>query len=146
MRIYIDTNIILDFLIPRDEFLEDATAVLELAQNSDVFEFMSASIVTDVFYNAKKNTNLNSYDTQQAIRDLLIVLDILPTTKADILSALNKHWKDFEDAVQYSVAENNAIDYFVTRNQKDFTELGVPIVTPDEFVRLYGNITGQKEP
>ena len=146
MRVYVDTNIILDFLIPRDEFLEDAAAVLELAKNSDVFEFMSASIVTDVFYNAKKNTNLDSYDTQQAIRDLLIVLDILPTTKADILSALNKNWKDFEDAVQYSVAENNAIDYFVTRNQKDFTEIGVPIITPSEFVRLYGDVAEQREP
>ena len=48
-----------------------------------------------------------------------------------------RNWKDFEDAVQYTVAESNGIDCIITRNIKDFEEQEIPCLSPKEFVEKY---------
>ena len=55
-------------------------------------------------------------------------------TEQDIDKAFSRNWKDFEDAVQYTVAEANGVDCIITRNKGDFEEDRIPCYTPVEFI------------
>ena len=50
------------------------------------------------------------------------------------------HWKDFEDAVQYVTAERIKADYIITRNTKDIESKKIPVVTPNEFLKIFEKI------
>lgn len=87
MRLLIDTNVILDYLLSRENFREQAKQVLDLAQYSGDFEFVSSSAVTDIFYLVKKELK-SSFEAQEEIRGLLTFVSILTVTEQDIRAAL----------------------------------------------------------
>lgn len=133
MKLLIDTNVILDYLLARPGFREDAMRVFSLAAYDDTYEFVSSSAVTDIFYHVNKELR-DSYAAQQKLRDLLRIITVLDVTQADINRALDLNWKDFEDAVQYSVALANRVDIIITRNHKDFEGGPIPVLSPKEFL------------
>jgi predicted nucleic acid-binding protein len=55
-------------------------------------------------------------------------------TKVSIIEALDADFSDFEDAVQYCVAEINCIDFIVTRNISDFKHSTIEVCTPNELL------------
>ena len=63
----------------------------------------------------------------------------MAVTEKDIDTAFSRDWKDFEDAVQYTVAENNGVDCIITRNKKDFEENKIPCYSPAEFLEKYSD-------
>ena len=136
MRLLIDTNVILDYLLSRDPFSEQAKEVLNFAQYGEHFELVSSSAVTDIFYHVNRELR-NSFAAQDKIRDLMTFISILNVTEQDIRVALDLRWKDFEDAVQYAVALANHVDAIVTRNVKDFERTDIPVLTPAEFLGAY---------
>lgn len=54
MRVMIDTNILLDVLIRREDFFDNSKAVLSLCENRTVHGFVPASAVTDIFHITRK--------------------------------------------------------------------------------------------
>ena len=134
MRLLIDTNVILDYLLARPGFQGDAVRVVSLAAYDDTFEFVSSSAITDVFYHIRKELR-DSYAAQEKVRDLMKIITVLDVTQRDIAKALDLHWKDFEDAVQYAVALSHDVDIIITRNKKDFEGNEIPVLTPGEFLQ-----------
>ena len=49
--------------------------------------------------------------------------------------ALNPEFRDFEDAILYLTAIGNNQDLIVTRNQADFKESKIPVMTAGEFIK-----------
>lgn len=66
-------------------------------------------------------------------------ISILSVTEKDIDTAFARDWKDFEDAVQYTVAEANAVDCIITRNKNDFEEDEIPCYMPQEFLEKFSD-------
>lgn len=135
MKVFYDTNVILDVLLNRVEFLSDSMAALKLSELGIVKGYISVVSITDIFYLMKKNLK----DSTLALKKMEVLFDIVHIAKADrkvAVQALNSHWKDFEDAVQYSVAKGLRAKYIVTRNTKDFESSEIAVVTPAEFVGL----------
>lgn len=63
--------------------------------------------------------------------------EICQTDKITIKKAIESDFKDLEDAILYFTAEMNNIDYFVTRNIKDYPAKASPeVVTPDEAINI----------
>ena len=133
MKLLLDTNVILDFLLNRKPFGADAKAILDMAASYDNIEYVSSSAITDIFYMLRKDLK-DSFITQDKIADLLTVIHVLKVTDDEIATALALRWKDFEDAVQYSVALTNNVDYIISRNAKDFELRDIPVYTPGEFL------------
>ena len=133
MRLLIDTNVILDYLLSRQGFSEQAKAIFDLAEYAGDFEFVSSSAVTDVFYHVNKELK-DSFASQDKLREMMEFLSVLNVTEQDIRTALDMRWKDFEDAVQYAVALANHVDAIITRNAKDFERTEIPVLTPAEFL------------
>ena len=66
---------------------------------------------------------------------MIDILEVLSVTKKTIIDALDSDFKDFEDAVQYSVADMYHIDMIVTRNKSDFELSAIEVYTPNELMR-----------
>ncbi len=54
MKVLIDTNIVLDLLLEREPFVEDATALFEMVEMSRIQGYIAATTVTNVFYIVRK--------------------------------------------------------------------------------------------
>ena len=153
MKLLVDTNVILDFLLQRDGFYEAARELI-IRESESSAELVSASAITDIHYtvvSALKKTGLAetepeaSMNSQQRIAQLLSFVSIVPVNRANIDYALELAWVDFEDAVQYSVAVANGVDYIVTRDQKGFREGDIPFVTPTEVLKIIAEIKAADE-
>lgn len=136
MRLLLDTNVVLDYFGVNEGFGEDAENIIGFAIVGDAIELVSASAITDIYYTAKRRLK-SGEKAISLIRELRRYVLTLPVTDADIERAINRNWRDFEDAVQYSVAESNHVDIIITRNKKDFEEQSIPCMTPKEFIAFY---------
>ena len=54
MKVLIDTNIVLDLLLEREPFVEDAIALFEMVEMSRIQGYIAATTVTNVFYIVRK--------------------------------------------------------------------------------------------
>ena len=71
------------------------------------------------------------------IKRLLMVVSIAAVSEQEIRNALETGWKDFEDAVQYSVALLNEMEGLVTRNPKDYEGTDINIWSPEQVLKEY---------
>ncbi len=136
MKVLIDTNVVLDYLGANQGFTDDAEKVFDLASRRKDIKLVSSSAITDIIYVLKR-----------AVKDRKLVrkkyesfrrrISILAVTEKDIDKAFDRDWKDFEDAVQYTVAESNDVNCIVTRNTDDFEENAIPSYSPSEFIKKY---------
>ena len=138
MRIMIDTNVLLDVLIHRNEFFDDSKAVLKLCEDRTIQGFVSASAITDIFYITRKALG-SIDDTYQVIDSLLNIVRVLTVTNEDVLQAFQARAKDFEDCLLAVCAKTNQCDGIVTRNKKDFLSFSIALYSPTELVQLFAD-------
>ena len=136
MKLLINTNVVLDVLLRREPFFRTAAEVLNLTQRDEVWEYVSASAITDIYYIANKQLK-----DRAAVRDLLErllkIVSVAAVSEQEIRNALNLTWADFEDSVQYSVALLNEMDGIVTRNPDDYQEANMRIWLPEQVLELF---------
>jgi len=132
-KVLLDTNVILDFVLKREPFYEDAQLIVKEIVKGSAFGYITASMTTDIFYLLQKtNGKIFALNT---LTDLLIILDVLTVYKDDVHFALHCEWDDFEDALQAQVAIRSGLDAIVTRNIKDYKKaLKIDIILPRDFI------------
>jgi predicted nucleic acid-binding protein len=134
MRLFLDTNVILDVLADRDPWFTDSAAVLSLMDDPTVDGFLAAHSVTTLCYLASQA--LGQKQATAALIDLLDHLSVTPLDQDLLLRALSLGWADPEDAVQAISAQRARADYLVTRNASDFTASTVAVVTPTQLLAI----------
>ena len=134
----IDTNILLDVLIHRNDFFEDSKAVLNLCENRAIQGFISASAMTDLFYIARKALG-GIEETYQVMNSVLNIVRVLTVTNDDVLHAFEARAKDFEDCLMATYATSNHCDGIVTSNKKDFLDFGVALFSPAELLARFSS-------
>jgi len=135
MKVLIDTNVILDFLIAREPFAPAAKEIITLAEKNKIEAFLTASSVTDIFYILKKYTDREK--AKEILSQLFEIVDVIEVTKGDTKKALNLDLRDFEDALQAWCGKKKKVNYIVTRNEKDFRNSPVKIISPVELIKLF---------
>ena len=132
MKIFIDTNVLIDVLCERESFYDDAAAIWSLAEHGRVTAFIAAVSVTNIYYIVRRLG-----DHRKAMKAVILLRDIfsLATCDEQILNqAMDAKLPDFEDAVQYFSAIHAEAEIIITRNVKHFPKAGIPAVTPAEFL------------
>ena len=134
-NIFVDTNVIIDFLANREPFSEYAAKLFQLAQNKEVNIYISAITINNTYYVLKQvSSHKKSLNLIDGIESLV---EIIPTDQKIIQKAIKSDFKDFEDAIQYySAKEVKSIDVIATRNAKDFKTSDIPVLTPETIVKL----------
>ena len=58
MRVLVDTNIVLDFLLQREPFFQDADLLFQVIDTGQIVGHVTATTLTDIFYIARKHTRV----------------------------------------------------------------------------------------
>ena len=131
----IDTNVILDVFTQREPFYEDSKRILLASANKEIDGIISANTILDIFYIYHKHSH-NIQETYKIIGKLLKIFSIGPVLGIDIYKAYDQKTNDFEDCVLAEVGKACKCDFIITRDKKGFKDLGIPIYTPKEAIKL----------
>lgn len=131
-KIFLDTNVLLDFLLDREPFSDDVAEIIERAISNSFKLCVSSITITDTHYIITRSEGLKSANKKiRKILDLVTVENVGETT---IHKSANSKFKDFEDGVQNFCAIEANHKIIVTRNVQDFKESKLSILTPKEFL------------
>ena len=134
MRVFVDTNLLLDVLAKREPFYAAAARIWTLAETGACDALVSAISFNNVFYIVRK-----ARDPATARRALVLLRDVFACVPADqriLNQAIDSDIPDFEDAIQFYSALHARADFLLTRNARDFPAAILPILAPDEFLAL----------
>lgn len=134
VKVFIDSDIILDVLSRREPFYDSAAILFSLIEKGKIKGYTSPIVFSNVHYVLRKR--VSRQDTIESLRYLKGLIQILPLDKKAIESALDSQFNDFEDAIQYFCAEQNGIKYIITRNKADYEKGGINILTANEFLSM----------
>ncbi|NJK68638.1 MAG: PIN domain-containing protein [Oscillatoriales cyanobacterium RU_3_3] len=133
MRVLIDTNIVLDFLLQREPFFQDADLLFQSIDAGQVVGYVTATTLTDIFYISRKHTR-SIEQARQAVSATLTAMVICPVNRAVLESAFNSGLADFEDAVQIFCAVAQGLDAILTRDARGFLNSPVPVLSIQELL------------
>ena len=132
MKIWIDTNIILDVLCNRKGFVEDSSKIWKMCETNRIEGYISALSVPNIVYILRKE--LDPEKTMEIIQKLTLIFDVVDLKASDLKNAAAMLTSDYEDAIQMCQAARIHAEYIVTRNIRDFKESSVQALTPAELL------------
>lgn len=135
IKVFVDTDIILDLLVKREPHFIHAAKLFTLIDRNKIKAFSSSLVFANLHYLLKKETSNNI--ALNNLRKLKTILDILPVNGRVIDQSLNSEFKDFEDAIQYFTAVNNGIDIIITRNIVDYKKSKISVATAQDFLKTW---------
>jgi hypothetical protein len=96
---------------------------------------ISALCLTDTNYIlSKQNPEM---EVRKILRKFKVLVNVLSLDDKITDLALNSEFRDFEDDIQYYTAIENNQDLIITRNQQDFRNSKIPIITAGEFIKSF---------
>ncbi len=135
MKLFLDTNILLDAIVKRAnrKFSDDAKLILQLGKDGEIDLYMSALSIPTIAYVLK---NMTSSSKKSIIKSLCEIVTPLPSHPEHIQPALDEksHIKDIEDSLQIQSAKEGNCNLIITRNVPDFLESEIPAISPDDFL------------
>ena len=136
VRVYIDTNVLLDYIQGRKDY-KTAEKIFSAATTGALAAFISTQSIIDAAYISKKD-GMSFEVFSQSIQALRVFVGVLSIDWLDIAWAVEHHSGDFEDDAQFSSAYSNVCDYFITRDG-NLKKLNLPdypmrIISPEDFV------------
>jgi predicted nucleic acid-binding protein len=132
--VFIDTDIILDFLADRKPFTEEAAFLFTLIDQKKIKGCISSLCFSNLYFILRK-VGIHA-KVIKTLLELAELVEILKVDEITIKSALSSGFKDFEDAIQYYAAmESGKVDVLITRNVKDYKSASIPVMSPDSFLK-----------
>ena len=133
IKLYIDSDIILDLLLKRNDY-DNAAELMTKINKKKYKGYTTPLAVANIHYimtkfGGKKKSIKN-------IRKLRKIISILSIDEEIVDEALLSDNTDFEDAIQYIASEKNNIDFIITRNKGDFKNSKLPVLNAKEFLRI----------
>ena len=143
MRIYLDTNIIMDVLVgtSRDNYQYSIRILNAIKNNPRLFGLISVQSLTDIAYSQTKYGQENRkrfYEQAKELLKILILVTIRPTNADE---AIYTEPVDFEDHEQILCAEDNECSWFITgdkrllQNYQNLPER-IPVISPKDFIEI----------
>jgi len=142
-KLFIDSDIILDLLAERELFFDDAAKIFTLSYEKKIDLFTTPIVFANVFYILRKVKGAE--EAKRQLRDLRLLIRILPINESIADMALNSKFSDFEDGLQYFTARENNIPAIITRNRVDYKVKDILIQTPEEFLKMNNKLFSKEK-
>lgn len=133
MRVLFDTNVVLDVLLSRQPWVQEAASLWQANDERRIVGYLAASSLTDIFYVARRLTDLRT--AQQTVRLCLAAFEICPVDRQTLEQAQNLTGGDFEDNVQIASANIARVDAIITRDTGSFVGATMPILAPIDLLK-----------
>lgn len=131
MKILIDTNVILDVLCNRADFVNDSLKVFKYCEANQITGCISALSVPNIVYIMRKE--LDNDRIKEILTTLTSIFTVVDLRESDLTKAADLDFSDYEDALQSVCASRTKVNFIVTRNIKDFKNSSVPAIKPSEL-------------
>ena len=134
IKLYIDSDIILDLLLKRYDYYSNAAELMTKIDKRKYKGYTTPLVIANIHsimtkFGGKKKSIKN-------VRKLRKLISILSIDEEIVDEALLSDNTDFEDAIQYITSEKNNIDFIITRNKSDFKNSKLPVLNAEEFLRI----------
>ncbi len=136
MRLFFDTNVLLDVALIRQPFFADSQSSILRGESLGADMFVAWHSAATFFYFARKLQGVGL--ATQMVADLYLWAAVARVTHLDATKALTYGITDYEDALQAAAAAAENCDWIVTRNTKDFKLSPVAAITPTDFLSQFG--------
>ena len=130
-KVFLDTNVVLDYYLDREGFSDDAEAILAYG----CLLYVSSLTCANMAYIGRKK--FPGEAIYAVLASLFEFAEIASVDSNAVKSAVTLQAKDFEDALQYFSAKAIGVDCIVTRNVKDFPFSELQVLTPKDFLAHY---------
>lgn len=132
--LFIDTDVIIDFLIDRKPHSREAAVIFTLFDEKKIKGYTSSLTFSNLYYILRKIQSHNKVKSK--LESLSKFIGILKVEEHTIKEALESDFPDFEDSIQYFCAsDSKRIDVIITRNTKDYKKSDIPVMTPGDFLK-----------
>ena len=103
-RILIDTNVLLDYLLTREPFYEDAARIVLACADGKVKGCIAAHSISNMFFIVRKDYNVK--ERRELLINLCSIFDVEGIDRVKLLAGLyNEEFSDFEDCLQMECAK-----------------------------------------
>jgi len=140
MKLFIDTNVILDWVLAREHaFGIETKNIIQQAEQDRYKLYMSGGSVYTLAYVIEKSGKKNE-ELKQTLLKILRMIEVIPDATTHYENACFSSFNDLEDAFQYQLALSNLkLNFFITENTKDFLPFSneiLPVLNPKDFLEL----------
>ncbi|MQA92055.1 MAG: PIN domain-containing protein [Gemmatimonas sp.] len=132
MRIFLDTDVLLDVALDREPHAASASALLDLLERRVGTGHIAWHTISNVFYLIAKDKTKER--AKLFIGELLRFVQIAPVSTELLQRALKLPVSDFEDAMQVVCAEACDADVIATRNVMDYRRSPIRPMTPAKLL------------
>ena len=133
--VFLDTNVIIDYLQGREPFCHAADKIVELCVNRQILVCISAQSIADIFYILRKDYTI--FQRKNLLLGICDMFNIVGANKQMVIDSLkNDEFSDLEDCIQSQCAKIAHAEYIITRNIKDFAFSEVTPILPEDFLGI----------
>jgi predicted nucleic acid-binding protein len=133
-KVFVDTNIVIDFLGNRLPFADSAEDLFSLVNEKRVELYVSAASFDNIYYILRKN--IGHAELIKSLKRFLKYINIVDLDAKSVVNALDSKLDDFEDALQHECAlKVKNIRAIVTRDRKGFSRSQVPAMTVSDYLK-----------
>ena len=133
MKVFLDTNVLLDVLMESREHHVDSATILRVAEKGVVQAVLSAQSIIDAAYVFSQKEELPIGRFKNAIKLILGIITVTSISENSIKIAIRSDIADFEDAAQIGCAGEAECDVIISSDKKWKQYTDIPIYTPKEF-------------
>ena len=135
MKVFLDANVILDYLTDRQPFADDAEAVVDFCvAEGNVGKITTLTACNAVYILAKV---IGKRQAEEKIKELTDLIGLVGVEPESVSKSLAANRIDFEDSVQLAEAIRWGAEAIVTRDKNGFTGSPIPVFAPADFVTKY---------
>ena len=135
MRIFVDTNVLLDVFLNRSG-KPGSLQVLNACVVPGNDGWITWHRLSNGFYIVRRETKTLD-EAKRFASELLLWCNVATVGTPEAIAAESMDISDIEDAMQIAAALACKADAIVKRNTTDFTNSPIPVMTPEEFIQCW---------
>ena len=132
-RVFLDTNILLDVLLHREQFINESAEVMDRGFRGEIELYATPLSFATCLFVAQKSLGYNN--AIEALRIFERHICIAAMDAQQLHEALYAHAPDFEDMLQYHAAIAAGCEYIITRNERHFPHRGIAVMSPSAYIQ-----------
>jgi len=138
-KVFLDTNVLIDYLARRGQFFEPAAQIVQLGQQHEFDLLVSAMSFATASFILEAHHKLPNEAVVRTFAEFVTMCNVTPVDSLTVDEAIASRFSDFEDAMQYYSAIREGADAIITRNCSDFTASQIEVYEPQQFLNMLTN-------
>ena len=138
MKIFVDTNLFIEILLGREPFFSASALVYKLCESNRIEGYIAPITINNIHYICRRTKRVE--EIKAFLTEVSSIFTIAAMDGETVRRAEKLPLNDYEDALQYALAQQHTCHYLITRNTKDFKKVQpVEVVTPEAFLSILGH-------